>query len=178
MTFETLIRILIIENLNWQSLNTWQLRVTLDSIVILANFWSVRVSSSLWLWSNVWKVTSLARIALRNCSPNVFVLVSLSFGPVMCLHHSDQMSQRSLGSLCSIVKTLIVNGNGPAKGQTDKVTYTYNTSLNGDIDKCLFHLLFWNGVILKRVSEHDFFCSFPFQSKIRTYSRKKRLEQK
>ena len=50
--------------------------------------------------------------------------MSLSFGPVMCPHHSDQMSQRSLGSLCSIVNTLIVNGNGPAKGQTDKVTYT------------------------------------------------------
>ena len=67
---------------------------------------------------------------LQGSLLEIVLQMSLSFGPVMCPHHSDQMSQRSLGSLCSIVKTLIVNGNGPAKGQTDKVTYTYNTSLN------------------------------------------------
>ena len=35
-------------------------------------------------------------------------------GQVMTPHHSDQMS---LGSLCSVVKTLIVSLVGPTKGQ-------------------------------------------------------------
>ena len=38
----------------------------------------------------------------------------------MSPHHSDQMSQRSQvsGSLCNVVKALIVSGARPSKGQT------------------------------------------------------------
>ena len=38
----------------------------------------------------------------------------------MSPHHSDQMSQchKSLGPLCSVLKTLIVSGAGPTKGPT------------------------------------------------------------
>ena len=42
------------------------------------------------------------------------------FGQVMSSHHSDQMS---LGSLCSVVKTLIVSGNRASEQARDKVTY-------------------------------------------------------
>ena len=49
--------------------------------------------------------------------------LSLFFGPVMSPHYSDQMSQRSLGSLCSVVKTLIVGGARRTKGARVKVTY-------------------------------------------------------
>ena len=45
-------------------------------------------------------------------------------GQVMSPHHYDQMSQgqKSHGSLCSVVETLIVSGAGPTKRRTKQGT--------------------------------------------------------
>ena len=87
------------------------------------------------LWSNVSKVTSLWDrsfkvlseciclcqchcLCLCLCHCLFFVRSCLLITLIKCLK-----GHKSLGSLCSVVKTLIVSGARPSKGPRDKVTY-------------------------------------------------------